>query len=157
MSRRMLRTPTPGLALSRAAALAALCTLPQLPLPCGAEPLRGASRAAGQLRVTLVVLPVFNVLEVTRVKDGYEYRLWTNSKSLVIGGQEHRFSHAGEVRLRVDGRESEVDTRLNLDRSLGLGWRSVSSHPDGHGRAPALRNAPAAGNQPDIHTVTVAY
>ena len=164
MSRRMFRAPTAGLSLSRAAALTALCTMSQLPLPCGAEPLRGASRAEGQIRVTLVVPPLLKVLEVARVKGGYEYRIWTNSKSLVIGGQAYRFTSAGQATLRVDGRESDVDTQLNLDRSPGLAWRSasagtgsVSLHPDGDGCASALQNAPAAGNQTDVHTVTVTY
>lgn len=169
MSRRTFQTPTAGLSLSRAAVLTAVCTLPQLPLLCGAEPLRVASSATGQIRVTLVVLPVFNVLEVTRVKDGYEYRIWTNSKSVVLGGREYRFSKVGETTLKVDGRDSDVDKQLNFDRRQGLASRgdmrasvatgagSISSHPDDDGRAPTWQNVPTAGNQIDVHTVTVTY
>jgi hypothetical protein len=129
MARSIFQTPVAGASLSRAAVLTALCTLPQLPLPCAAQPLRGASSATGQIRVTLVVVPVFNVLEVARVKDGYEYRVWTNRRSVVIGGREYRFGRAGEATLRVDGRESDIDQQLNLDRGQGH----------------------------DIHTVTLAY
>jgi hypothetical protein len=129
MSRSIFQTPVAGASLSRAAVLTALCALPQLPLLCGAEPLRGASSATGQIRVTLVVVPVFTVLEVARVKDGYEYRIWTNRRSVVIGGREYRFGRVGEATLRVDGRESDIDNQLNLDRSQGR----------------------------DIHTVTLSY
>jgi len=168
MPRRTFQMPVAGLRLSRAA-VTAVCTLPLLPLLCGAEPLRGASSTTGQIRVTLVVLPVFNVLEVTRVKDGYEYRIWTNRKSVVIGGREYRFSKVGEATLKVDGREGDLDNQLNFDRSQGLAQRSgmrasaataagsVSSHSDDAGRAATLQKLPTADRQIDIHTVTVTY
>jgi hypothetical protein len=41
------------------------------------------------------------VLQVTPVADGYEYRVWTNMKSVAIGGREYRFDHIGESTVRV--------------------------------------------------------
>ena len=120
--------------------------------------------------VTLVVPPVFNVLEVTPVKDGYEYRVWTNTKSVVIRGREYRFSKVGETTLKVDGGVNDIDKQLDRDRSQGFAWRStvgastatdtgvgrVPSHPDDHGRLPTFQNMPM-GDQADIHTVTMTY
>jgi len=134
MSRSTLRALPAGLSLSRVAALIAFCTLPQFPPPSSAEPLRGEGTASSQLKISLVVRPVFKVLEVTPVKDGYIYSVWTNTRSMVIGGREYRFTSAGETTLKVDGRESELDKQLNLDRRQGL-----------------------AGNPRDLHTVSVTY
>jgi hypothetical protein len=120
--------------------------------------------------VTLVVPPIFNVLGVTPVKDGYEYRVWTNTKSVVIRGREYRFSKVGETTLKVDSGIDDIDMQLDRDRSQGFAWRStvgastatdtgvgrVPSHPDDHGRLPTFQNMPM-GNQIGIHTVTMTY
>lgn len=135
MSRSTLRALPPGSSLSRVAALIAFCMLPQFPPPSGAQPLRGeGTTATTQLKISLVVRPVFKVLEVAPVKDGYIYRVWTNVRSIDIGGREYRFAGVGETTLKVDGRESDIDKQLNLDRSQGL-----------------------AGNPRDLHTVSVTY
>lgn len=157
MSRSVFRTFPAGLSLTRVAALTALCTLLQLPLPSEAEPLLGASTATGRFQVKLVILPVFKVLEVTPVKDGYEYRVWTNTQSMVIGGREYRFTKVGETTLKVDGRVSDIDKQLNLDRRQGLAWRSVVRAGTAMGTGADNTSSVPASDPVDIHTVTVTY
>jgi hypothetical protein len=72
-----------------------------MPLPASAESGYGGESASARLRLTVVVPPVFRVLQVTPVADGYEYRVWTNMKSVAIGGREYRFDHIGESTVRV--------------------------------------------------------
>src|SRR5438309_8536014 len=103
MSKSMFRAFAGGPSLSRVAALIVFCTLPQLPPPSRAEPLRQDTTATNQLRISLVVRPVFKVLEVTPVKDGYEYRVWTNARSIILGGRQYRFASVGETTLKVPG------------------------------------------------------
>ncbi|SEK16988.1 MULTISPECIES: hypothetical protein [unclassified Variovorax] len=79
-------------------AAAALLLAPAL---CLAESAYGSASASARLQITVVVPPVFRVLEVTPVADGYEYRVWTNMPSIVIGGHEYRFERIGENTVRV--------------------------------------------------------
>jgi len=72
-----------------------------LPLACMAETRVGANSVAARLNFTVVVPPVFRVLQVTPVAGGYEYRVWTNQRSVVLDGREFRFSQVGESTLRV--------------------------------------------------------
>ncbi|MDH6590519.1 hypothetical protein M2165_000408 [Variovorax sp. TBS-050B] len=68
-----------------------------------AESTIGATRASSQLSIRVVVPPVLQVLQITPVKDGYEYRIWTNTKSASINGREYRFDRVGEHTLQVPG------------------------------------------------------
>lgn len=83
------------------AALALLGALLLAPAPGRAESGYGSGSASARLRITVVVPPVFRVLEVTPVAGGYDYRVWTNMKSAVIGGREYRFERIGESTVRV--------------------------------------------------------
>jgi len=79
----------------------ALSALLLLPPACVAEATLGVDSATGQLSFRVVVPPVIRVLQVTPVKDGHEYRIWTNTKSAYINGREYRFSRVGEHTLKV--------------------------------------------------------
>jgi len=76
----------------------ALCLAPML---CVADSMHGASSATSQLRITVIVPPVFRVLQVTPTSEGYDYRVWTNMRSVVFGGREYRFDRIGETTLRL--------------------------------------------------------
>lgn len=79
----------------------ALSALLLLPLACAAETAVGANSATGRLSFRVVVPPVFRVLQVTPVTDGYEYRIWTNKPSVMLNGREYRFNRVGETTLKV--------------------------------------------------------
>ncbi|MGJ7615090.1 MULTISPECIES: hypothetical protein [unclassified Variovorax] len=83
--------------------LLALLTL--VPLPCAAESGNGSesasASASARLRITVVVPPVFRVLQVTPTAEGYDYRVWTNMKSIVIGARAYRFERIGENTLKL--------------------------------------------------------
>jgi hypothetical protein len=81
------------------AAAAAACLL--APMLCAAESTYGTGTATSQLRLTVVVPPVFRVLQVTPTRDGYDYRVWTNMRTVVIDGREHRFDKIGETTLSL--------------------------------------------------------
>lgn len=66
-----------------------------------AESGHGSGSASARLQITVVVPPVFRVLQVTPVADGYEYRVWTNMRLVAIGGREYRFDRIGENTVRV--------------------------------------------------------
>ncbi|RTQ32123.1 hypothetical protein EJP69_22885 [Variovorax gossypii] len=80
------------------AALAALLLTPMLSV---AENGFGTNSATARLRFTVIVPPVFRVLQVTPTADGYDYLIWTNMKSVMIGGREYRFTRLGENTVRV--------------------------------------------------------
>lgn len=79
-------------------ALAALLLAPML---CAAENGFGSNAATARLRIAVIVPPVFRVLQVTPTAEGYEYRVWTNMKSIVFGGREYRFANLGENTLSL--------------------------------------------------------
>ena len=79
-------------------ALSALLVLPPV---CTAETMLGSGRATGQLSFKVVVPPVMRVVQVTPLKDGYEYRIWTNTGSASFNGREYRFPKVGEYTLKV--------------------------------------------------------
>ncbi len=79
----------------------ALSALLLLPLTCATETTLGVNSATGRLTFTVIVPPVFRVLRVTPVTGGYEYRIWTNRKSVVLNGREFRFSRVGETTLKL--------------------------------------------------------
>lgn len=72
-----------------------------LPLLCAAESSVGAGRATSHLTFQVNVPPAFTVLQAAPIAGGYEYRVWTNMKSIVINGKEYRFSRVGETSLFV--------------------------------------------------------
>lgn len=79
----------------------ALAVLLLAPMLCAAESGLGSSAATARVRIAVVVLPVFRVLQVTPTAEGYDYRVWTNMKSVVLGGHEYRFARVGENTVRV--------------------------------------------------------
>lgn len=79
----------------------AVAVLLLAPILCGAESTAGSGSASARVRITVTVPPVFRVLEVTPAPDGYDYRVWTNMRSVVIGGREYRFDHVGESTVRL--------------------------------------------------------
>ncbi len=70
-------------------------------LTCATETALGVNSATGRLTFTVIVPPVFRVLRVTPATDGYEYRIWTNRKSVVLNGREFRFNRVGETTLKL--------------------------------------------------------
>lgn len=78
-----------------------LAPLVLVPLPCLAESGSGSESASARLRITVVVPPVFRVLQITPTAEGYDYRVWTNMKSIVIGGRAYRIDRVGESTLSV--------------------------------------------------------
>ncbi|WGT61384.1 hypothetical protein [Variovorax paradoxus] len=125
-----------------------------LPLPLrlsSAETTHGMNSSTARFSVTMVVLPTFKVLEVTPVKGGHEYRVWTNMKSVVIKGREYRFDKIGETRLMVAG--NEADGR----DSLASAWQGVvGAMAATSGSAPSQATAPA-GDGSNAMRVTVTY
>ncbi|MGJ7537835.1 MULTISPECIES: hypothetical protein [Variovorax] len=83
---------------ARCALAASLLLAPML---CVAESGFGSNSATARVRITVVVLPVFRVLQVTPTAEGYDYRVWTNMKSIMLDGREYRFARVGENTLRV--------------------------------------------------------
>jgi len=81
----------------------ALSVLLLLPPVCMAQTMPGATAvsATRQLGFKVVVPPVMRVVQVTPLEGGYEYRIWTNTKSASFNGREYRFSKAGEYTLKV--------------------------------------------------------
>ncbi|NDZ12722.1 hypothetical protein C7T35_10200 [Variovorax sp. WS11] len=77
--------------------LASLVLLLAMAFPCAAESGGGTSSATANIKFTVEVSPVFKVLRTTPAVDGYEYRIWTNIKSVVIDGKEYRFNGVGEA------------------------------------------------------------
>jgi hypothetical protein len=125
-----------------------------LPLPLrlsSAEPTHGMNSSTARFGVTMVVLPTFKVLEVTPVKGGHEYRVWTNMKSVVIKGREYRFDKIGETKLTVTG--NDADGR----DSLASAWQGViGAMAATSGSAPSQATAPA-GDGSNAMRVTVTY
>lgn len=81
---------------------ALLCALLMAPVLCGAEAPLGAQTASARLAFSVVIPPVFRVLEVTRNADGgVGYRIWTNVASVSIDGHEYRFGKVGESTLTL--------------------------------------------------------
>lgn len=83
----------------RRVAVAAACLL--APMLCVAESIDGTRTATSQLRLSVVVPPVFRVLQVRPTRDGYDYRIWTNMRTVVIDGREYRFDQIGETTLSL--------------------------------------------------------
>ena len=81
------------------AAMAAAMVL--APLACAAESSAGTSAATARVRLVVVVPPVFQVLRATQTAGGIDYLVWTNMRSITIGGREHRFARPGENTVHV--------------------------------------------------------
>jgi hypothetical protein len=79
----------------------ALVVLLFTPMLCVAENGFGSNAATARLRITVIVPPVFRVLQVTPTAEGYDYRIWTNMKSIMLGGREYRFTRLGENTLTL--------------------------------------------------------
>jgi hypothetical protein len=90
-----------GVSVARIARMSALCMSLFLPRLGVAESAAGTNSATGGLKVMVTIVPVFRVLQVTAGPNGYEYRIWTNTKSVVINGRGYRFSKVGETTLTV--------------------------------------------------------
>ncbi|MDR6857672.1 hypothetical protein [Variovorax guangxiensis] len=86
----------------------ALSAMLLLPLACMAETRVGANSATARLNFTVIVPPVFRVLQVTPMAGGYEYRVWTNQRSVVLNGREFRFNQVGESTLKVPAAPSAL-------------------------------------------------
>jgi hypothetical protein len=74
------------------------------PMACVAETgaaAPGASSASAHLSFRIVVPPVFRVLQITPVKEGFQYRVWTNMPSILLNGIEYRFNRVGETLLTI--------------------------------------------------------
>lgn len=125
-----------------------------LPLPLrlsSAEPTHGINSSTARFTVSMVVLPTFKVLEVTPVKGGHEYRVWTNMKSVAIKGREYRFDKIGETTLMVAGHDADGRD------SLASGWQGViGAMAATTGSAPSQTAAPA-GDGSNAMRVTVTY
>ena len=125
-----------------------------LPLPLrlsSAEPTHGMNSSTARLTVSMVVLPTFKVLEVTPVKGGHDYRVWTNMKTVLIKGREYRFDKIGETTFMVAG------TNADGQDSLDPAWRSVmGAMAATTGSAPSQAAAPA-GDGSNATRVTVIY
>ena len=76
-------------------AASALCLF-IAPLCCAAESAEGPGHARAGLRFAVIIPPVFRVLQVTPSAQGYEYRVWTNTRSILLNGREYRFTGVGE-------------------------------------------------------------
>ncbi|AVQ83464.1 MULTISPECIES: hypothetical protein [unclassified Variovorax] len=107
-----------------------------------AEPMRDMNSSTGRFNLTMVVLPTFKVLEVTPVKGGHAYRVWTNMRSVLIKGREYRFDKIGETTFVVAG--TDADGRDSLDPV----WR---------GAVGAMAATAAAGDGSNATRVTVTY
>ncbi|NVM93196.1 fatty acid desaturase [Variovorax sp. SG517] len=81
------------------AALAALMAF--APLACAAESTVGTGSATARVRLVVVVPPVFQVLGATQTAEGRDYLVWTNMRSITIGGREYRFARPGENTVHV--------------------------------------------------------
>jgi len=84
---------------SARAVLAALAML--APLLCAAESSFGANSATAQVRLVVIVPPVFQVLRAAQTAEGYDYLVWTNMRSITIGGREYSFARPGEHTVHV--------------------------------------------------------
>jgi hypothetical protein len=78
-----------------------LLTLLLAPSFCIAESTLGSTSASSHLSFRVVIPPVFRVLQITPVKEGYQYRVWTNVPSILLNGIEYRFSRVGETLLTI--------------------------------------------------------
>lgn len=81
------------------AALAALVAF--APLVCAAESSAGPATATARVRLVVSVAPVFQVLKATRTPEGYDYLVWTNMRSITIGGREYSFDRPGEHTVHI--------------------------------------------------------
>lgn len=74
------------------------------PMACAAETTIAAPRAnsaSAHLSFRIVIPPVFRVLQITPVKEGYQYRVWANMPSILLNGIEYRFKRVGETTITI--------------------------------------------------------
>lgn len=145
-----LRSPR---TVSPMAAVGMLLLLLPLPLQLSsAEPMRATNSATGRFNLTINVLPTFKLLDVTPVKGGHEYRVWTNMASVTIKGREYRFDKVGESTFMVPG--TDADGR----DSLGSVWHGTAgSMVTITGGASSQAASAAAGDGSNATRVTVTY
>ncbi|RZL93069.1 MAG: hypothetical protein EOP82_08445 [Variovorax sp.] len=79
-----------------------------LPLVCAAESTVGTTSASARVTLRVVVPPVFRILQVTPVLGGYQYRIWTNTRSVMLNGREYRFDKVGDATLTVPAAPDEL-------------------------------------------------
>lgn len=94
----------------------ALATGLLLPLQGAAQSSPPGRTAHGAFTVSVTVEPQFRVLASRAVQGGYEYRVWTNMKSIQLRGQDYRFARVGEATVVVPG---ELLAGELLDQALG--------------------------------------
>jgi len=103
----MSKSPLQRLRASRRASTRVLAVLLLAPLLCVAESTsmsrnEGGNRASARLLFSVIVPPVFRVLEVTpSAGGGLDYRVWTNTPMVRIDGREYRFDKVGEASFRT--------------------------------------------------------
>ncbi|MGJ7507589.1 hypothetical protein ACSFBL_09085 [Variovorax sp. GT1P44] len=71
---------------------------------CAAESTQaaaGSNSTSSRLQFNIAIPPVFRVLQVTPIKEGYQYRVWTNVSSIRLNGIEYRFDRLGENTLII--------------------------------------------------------
>ncbi|MDR6890809.1 MULTISPECIES: hypothetical protein [Variovorax] len=109
------------------------------------------SSSQHRFQVMRVVLPTFKVLEVTPMRSGHAYRVWTNMKSVLIGGREYRFDKIGEASFTV--------ARTNAERhdSLGPAWRVQIDATPSTSRGALPQGALLTGDAHRATRVTVIY
>ena len=79
-----------------------------LPLHGAAQsPQMGRSASSG-FSVSITIRPQFRILDSRPVSGGYEYRVWTNMRTVQLNGREYRFDRVGESTLVVPGALIEV-------------------------------------------------
>lgn len=74
-----------------------------LPVSGTAHSPAGQAASNSTFGVSIVVRPEFRILASRPVKGGYEYRVWTNMRSMWLRGGEYRFDKVGEAVLIVPG------------------------------------------------------
>ncbi|MDM0116529.1 hypothetical protein QTI66_30750 [Variovorax sp. J22R133] len=72
-----------------------------VPLTCAAESSIGDASASASVTLRVVIPPVFRVLAARPVQGGYEYRVWSNTRSVMLNGRTYHIDKAGESTLFV--------------------------------------------------------
>ena len=70
-------------------------------VPCWSEVGVGSTSASARVTLRVTVPPVFRILSVKPVGTGYEYRVWTNMRTVLLNGRPFHFDRVGETTLTV--------------------------------------------------------
>ena len=66
----------------------------------------GTSRA--RISVSVVIPPVFRVIQIKQIPGGHEYRIWTNMRSAYLQGRQYHFTQVGESTVVVPGDRDQL-------------------------------------------------